>query len=574
MRSLNKKGLVGSIAALAVAVGGLGLGAATANAAETSITLNKAQAGHTYVAYKLGDYTSGKPKSDTTLESIGIQKSSAEADAAVTTAAAGIVTFDANETDHVAAVAKQTTSYSEQIRKVAENLAKADLSSITTPAPVSVTTSDAYPATLTMTLPEEGWYFIQDSYIDTSVTPNTPAKGVGILVGTTYKIGDVTYDKLENANGTLEPLGTADAKTDDTSPENPGNPGNADKEYAGSLTAGSTVEFTLTSDVPNYAGLDLDSYVYNYIDTPGVGYDRTSLKLISVTVGADEFVDTDGTLKTGVKLVDPTSAADTKTFTIEFGELFTSLLSQEATPEDPSIDDDAKYEGQQLKVVYTLTALKTATPEQLGNTYDIYDNGHRIPGGTVDPEDPTKTAKTTDGFQKVDPTGKPLAGAAFTMTFGDSTVTVLSGDVDQEGLISDAEKSATTAGDVVFHNVAKLATGEKYTVEETAAPDGYILQKVQLGLWLIDEGTASAADLQAHYSEIDDLFNLATFDADAASSEDSATAKVMNVTSLTQLPLTGAAGVILFVIVAALLAGGSVTMVMISKRNQKAGLAI
>jgi LPXTG-motif cell wall-anchored protein len=51
-------------------------------------------------------------------------------------------------------------------------------------------------------------------------------------------------------------------------------------------------------------------------------------------------------------------------------------------------------------------------------------------------------------------------------------------------------------------------------------------------------------------------------------------ATVKNVKNISQLPLTGAAGVFLFLIVAALLAGGAGTMVMISKRNKKAGMAL
>ncbi|MCI1984511.1 MAG: hypothetical protein LKJ47_07070 [Bifidobacteriaceae bacterium] len=61
MLPLKKKGLIASVAAIAMAIGGLGIGAGVANAApakiSATITLTNAQEGHTYAVYKLGSYT-------------------------------------------------------------------------------------------------------------------------------------------------------------------------------------------------------------------------------------------------------------------------------------------------------------------------------------------------------------------------------------------------------------------------------------------------------------------------------------------------------------------------------------
>lgn len=417
---------------------------------------------------------------------------------------------------------------------------------------------------------EEGWYFIQDTYTDNSVTPPTEdVKGVGILVGTSYDLDGNTYTQIKNDNGELETLSTADAKTDDPNqpdPEVPPNPADAEKNYHGSIVPGSTVEFQLTSDVPNYAGLDLDTYVYNYIDTFESGWDPEQIKITSITVGGDEFVGANNTVDPLIDVVLPADA-DGKAgeFQVKFGALFTSLLGKEETANDPNKADDAKYEGKKIVVTYTMTAKTDATTANLANDFNIYDNGHKIPGEPVDPENPNpnKVVKVTDGFLKVGPDGKALNGAKFTMTYGDSTVTVTSGDLNGDGAYDEKDKDINGDG-TVGADEAKLDT------------TGWVVfHNVEVGLWLVNEGTTAAADLQAHYNEMSDLFDLVTFgDDDAATSEDSQSVKVKNVTSLTQLPLTGAAGVILFVLVAALLAGGAVTMVMISKRNQKAALAI
>ena len=100
----------------------------------------------------------------------------------------------------------------------------------------------------------------------------------------------------------------------------------------------------------------------------------------------------------------------------------------------------------------------------------------------------------------------------------------------------------------------------KYTIEEIAAPNGYVNVGVSFSFTIAANLSGTGADQTAKPSY--------TIDADGVSSDrwglvsDGSTAEVVveNVKSITQLPLTGGAGTVLFTVVAALLIGAGVTV--------------
>ncbi|OZG65613.1 hypothetical protein BHAP_0561 [Bifidobacterium hapali] len=91
-----------------------------------------------------------------------------------------------------------------------------------------------------------------------------------------------------------------------------------------------------------------------------------------------------------------------------------------------------------------------------------------------------------------------------------------------------------------------------YTVTETAVADGYLTNvKPTFTVTIADDGTV-------------------TFGSDTWNLVDNTTKTVKNVKSITQLPLTGAAGTALFTVLGILLAGAAVTVYTKSRSTNRA----
>ncbi|MCI1984513.1 MAG: hypothetical protein LKJ47_07080 [Bifidobacteriaceae bacterium] len=284
---------------------------------------------------------------------------------------------------------------------------------------------------------------------------------------------------------------------------------------------------------------------------------------------------------------------DDGSFVVDLSPFYNSLVS--------ATGDDATYDGQQIAVVYDLKANANAEVKDLTNTFKVNNNGHEIPGDTVDPTDRTKVVDETQDLKKVNSKDAPLAGATFTLYLTDASgnkstevTSVLSGDANADGTVSPEEEAADTAGDIVFKN---LGAGT-YIIEETNAPAGYMNQSPAVKLVIgitetpsTDEETGVTTTTVAYdeaYTEVNDTYDLITLNATAGTPTDikdandnvigtatvTGSGTIKNVTSVFQLPLTGAYGIALFLILAAILAGGAVVMVTVSKRNKKAGLAL
>ena len=100
-----------------------------------------------------------------------------------------------------------------------------------------------------------------------------------------------------------------------------------------------------------------------------------------------------------------------------------------------------------------------------------------------------------------------------------------------------------------------LAAGT-YTVEETAAPTGYAQNfKVTFDVTIAQDGKVTF--MQDALKQVTPSSNGTV----------NATATVKNVKSITQLPLTGAAGTTLFTVVALLVAGAGVTVAVKSRQR-------
>ena len=327
-----------------------------------------------------------------------------------------------------------------------------------------------------------GLYLFVD--VDYSAGINKDATpSIAILVGS----GNVE-------NGVLNPLteATVDIKNQTTTVSK--------TVSAATASVGQTVTYTITSNVPQNMQY-YDNYTYTYTDTPSAGQ-TVKLDSLKVTVGGSDlnkgkdYRVTEG--KNG-----------------EFTVNITSIKQQNA--------------GDEIVVTYDaeVTEAEATGRKAVTNMVVLSDNG-------AEATDRTIITNSGFSFTKTDAQGNPLAGATFTIN--------VPGVETPFTAISDKD------GKVAFKG---LADGT-YEVNETTVPDGFQQSlKAQFKV-TIENGEAQFKGT--------DVWGLAP-------KESSDTYQVKNVKNVTQLPLTGAAGTTLFTVVALLVAGAGVAVALKSRQR-------
>ena len=343
----------------------------------------------------------------------------------------------------------------------------------------------------TVPLPAGLYLFVDADYLAGTNKDATPS--IAILVGS----GNVK-------NGVLNPLteATVDIKNQTTAVTKTVN--GADAITA---SAGQKVTYTITSYVPQNTQYYSD-YGYTYTDTPSDGQtvDFDSLK---VTV-ADKALtkDTDYTV----------AKNEDGTFTVTI----TTIENQTA--------------GAAITVTYDATVTETeATGNKIvTNMVTLSDNGAKV-------TDSTTITNGQFSFTKTDAQGKALADAEFKIEGQNGASTP-----------STATETSGSNGTVTFKG---LADGT-YKVTETNVPAGF-QQNLKAAF------TVTIANGKAVKYAGADIWGLAP----NAEVSDSDTYKVKNVKNVTQLPLTGAAGTTLFTVVALLVAGAGVAVALKSRQR-------
>jgi len=223
------KRLFAGVAAAATMLGGLAIGAATANAADApanTITINGDVNGREFTAYLLGEYTNPVVSGDA-VTSVDFNQSTAWnpsiATAAQTAAAvAPAITipaqYNGNELAWIASLSQ--TSDAARLRAFADALSSAT----SKPAPSTTVTGANGTAIISDLTP--GYYLVTDG------------DGAPILVGTNIKVGDAVYTTLND-----ETLATAFAKP--TQPTQPGKTVTGDTE--GTVSLGDVLGYTGSS---------------------------------------------------------------------------------------------------------------------------------------------------------------------------------------------------------------------------------------------------------------------------------------------------------------------------------------
>ncbi|RYN07029.1 SpaH/EbpB family LPXTG-anchored major pilin [Bifidobacterium animalis] len=512
---MNLKRVFAGVAAAATMLGGLALGATTANA-ETieiaptgTITVNNAQTGHTYTPYLFATFSNAQTVDGKTYVDIDTVPAMVATVRNAADAANGDASIPTEYTNNPAAYV--ATFDAQQLRQFADELTK----SLTGGSGQTPTTDGA---NMPISNLATGWYAITDT------SDGATVEGATAIVATPVNsTNTLVVNPKGDGQGTILVTGSYNAKSADAMA-----PTNVTKDVNDTdIHDGQLINYTVTATIPA-AAAGYEFYGFQFADTAdqGLAVDTNSVKVVN---GAGTTVPTDAVTLANHKLT-------------------------------VKIQNAKQYAGQTLTMTYNATPTfgTVVTSNTLKNTVQadaFLSQGAFNTGTTPDASsDPAFViVKTHDvTFTKVGVNGDAtLAGAEFAIknnadgkygTYANNTWTWATAEKAPLAATSDGN------GKVSFPNIAEGT----YTVEEIKAPAGYaqnLLPSFQIkvtddGVMLVSAGTLGLASTGTNGIQ------------------------VKNVKSVTQLPLTGAAGITMLVVVALLL-GGAGALIAVRSRSLK-----
>ncbi|GAA0640781.1 SpaA isopeptide-forming pilin-related protein [Bifidobacterium pullorum] len=457
----------------------------------------------------------------------------------------------------------------------------------------TMTTTTDTGASRTYTMAAPGVYLIVDEGATT--VGNAATQAIPMLVGTQIKVNVGATDKpvvpgIPDANGYLG--GVVNLKNELTPVK---------KTVSGEGATpgvGDTRTYTIAGEVPNWVGKDLSDTanpqpVFTFTDTPGKGQtvDFSSIKVYvdknnngeaeegeSITA-YDQISNPNGYVLTGTGVfASPTGSIDAD-FVSGSDPQVLSSFTVTLTAYMKTIAQDTEYIGKPVVLTYEVTVNADAVNLEgnIANTVEVNNNGSTNEASASLPKPQTIT------FRKTDRDNNDLANAQFSLVKQGDTdavkvsetttgtpgsyivdpVTGVQADgtrtVDQDGTVT--SRNPLVSGTDGMVTVAGLGEGT-YTVTETHAPDGFI--EVGLPSFTVTIGHDANGNPTVDYGKGSDPFGLVTLPTNDNP------LKVMNVRSITQLPLTGAAGITLFMVLGLLIASAGVTVYMKSRNIRKA----
>lgn len=526
---MKMRKLFAGIAAAATLLGGMALGAASAQADDTPTTVTR-DATFTFTAetaeqltnaklkaYKIGDYVQYGSGENVAYGVVTNSNNKTAVDSALK--AAGVDTTD-SEVDHLAAALNAGTldvsaarpwASPEKTRKFANALeSEGKLTAVTSftlgkPVPATNGSADAK-YTATATLPAGIYVFIDSAVATGSVTQAIP-----MIVASGTVADKVLTDPIRGAN-------TVNMK-------NTNNPEKTKEVNKTSAAIGDTLTYTLTGTIANPAPTE-----FKFTDKPGKG--------LTIKANSFQFFTEDANKTRHPESADNFHVALTDDFKGNGNATF-----------DVKVNDPSTYAGKKIVVTFEAVINDEADVENgVVNELDNYGTPVQAP--------------TTFGkfdFTKVDPDGKGIKDVTFQVKDGDTTLYfVKQGDGSYKKAASANTQGATTDvttgtnGQLSFTGLDKTKT---YTVTETKrASDAY--------LDIMPSFTVSFSK--------EDGSAVLTATSDPWGLVDTSAKTVKNIKSITQLPLTGAAGTMLFTVVALLVAGAGVTIAIKSRQNAEA----
>lgn len=524
---MKMRKLFAGIAAAATLLGGMALGATSAQADDAAGTPVTGKATFTFTAetaeqltnaklkaYKIGDYVQYGSGENVAYGVVTNSSNKTAVDFALK--AAGVDTTD-SEVDHLAAALNagqldvsdvRPWASPTATRKFADALeSKGHLTSgtdVTLSNPVAAQ-DGSYSATVSL---QAGIYV----FIDSAVATGSVTQAIPMIVASGTVADKVLTDPIQGAN-------TVNMK-------NTNNPGKTKTVGEPFAAIGDTLTYTLTGTIANPAPTE-----FKFTDKPGKG--------LTIKAGTFKFY------VNGEEISAETAASD---FTVPTAD----VTGGDNASFNVKVNDPSKYAGKTIKVTFQAVINDKADAENgVVNKLDNY--------GT-DVEAPTKF--TGFNFTKVDPDGKGIEGVTFQVKDKDGVPLyfVKQGDGSYKKAASANTQGATTDvttgtnGQLSFTGLDKTKT---YTVTETERASDAYLDIMPSFTVSFNEENGSAVLAKTTTSDPWGLVNT--------------TAKtVKNIKSITQLPLTGAAGTTLFTVVALLVAGAGVTIAIKSRQNAEA----
>lgn len=526
---MKMRKLFAGIAAAATLLGGMALGATSAQADDAAGTPVTGEATFTFTAetaeqltnanlkaYKIGDYV--QYGSDENV-AYGVVTNSANKNAVDSALkAAGVDTTD-SEVDHLAAALNagqldvsdvRPWASPEKTRKFANALeSEGKLTAVTSftlgkPVPATNGSADAK-YTATATLPAGIYVFIDSASATGSVT-----KAIPMIVAS----GTVNAEKKV----LTDPTAAATVNMKNTN--NPGKTKEVNKLFA---AIGDILTYTLTGTIANPAPTE-----FKFTDKPGTG--------LTIKAGTFKFYAND------VQISDADAATD---FSVPANDVTGSTDASF----DVTVNDPSKYAGKTIKVTFDAVVNDEASvTDGVVNKLDNYGTDIKANTGFVGFD-----------FTKVDPDSKGIEGVTFQVKDGGTALYfVKQDDGSYKKAASTNTPDATTDvktdanGKLVFTGLDATKT---YTVTETARANGNYLDIKPSFAVSFSNGVAVLAK-----TATSDPWGLVNTTAKT----------VKNIKSITQLPLTGAAGTMLFTVVALLVAGAGVTIAIKSRQNAEA----
>lgn len=524
---MKMRKLFAGIAAAATLLGGMAAGATSAQADGTAGTPVTGEATFTFTAetaeqltnanlkaYKIGDYVQYGSGENVAYGVVTNSNNKTAVDSALT--AAGVTTADGQ--DNLAAAlnagqldvsAVRPWASPKATRKFADALESEGHLTSGTDVTLSnpVAAQDgSYSATVSL---QAGIYV----FIDSAVATGSVTKAIPMIVAS----GTVNAEKKVLTNPTA--AATVNMK-------NTNNPGKTKEVNKTSAAIGDTLTYTLTGTIANPAPTE-----FKFTDKPGKG--------LTIKAGTFNFyVD-------GAQISAETAASD---FTVPTAD----VIGGDDASFDVTVNNPSKYAGKTIKVTFHAVINDDADAEDgVVNKLDNY-------GTNVE----ASTKFTGFNFTKVDPDGKGIEGVTFQVKDKDGVPLyfVKQGDGSYKKAASANTQGATTDvttgtnGQLSFTGLDKTKT---YTVTETKRASDAYLDIMPSFTVSFNEENGSAVLAKTTTSDPWGLVN---------TSEKT----VKNIKSITQLPLTGAAGTMLFTVVALLVAGAGVTIAIKSRQNAEA----
>lgn len=523
---MKMRKLFAGIAAAATLLGGMALGATSAQADDAAGTPVTGEATFTFTAetaeqltnaklkaYKIGDYVQYGSGENVAYGVVTNSSNKTAVDFALK--AAGVDTTD-SEVDHLAAALNagqldvsdvRPWASPTATRKFADALeSEGHLTSgtdVTLSNPVAAQ-DGSYSATVSL---QAGIYV----FIDSAVATGSVTQAIPMIVASGTVADKVLTDPIRDAN-------TVNMK-------NTNNPEKTKEVNKTSAAIGDTLTYTLTGVVANPAPT-----AFKFTDTPSKG--------LTIKANSFQFF----TERANAERQSEPASNFSVTLTGDFTGNGTASF-------DVKVNDPSTYAGKKIVVTFEAVINDEADVENgVVNELDNYGTPVQAP--------------TTFGefdFTKVDPDGKGIEGVTFQVKDGDTTLHfVKQGDGSYKKAASADTQGATTNvktdadGKLSFTGLDKTKI---YTVTETARANGNYLDIKPSFTVSFSNGVAVLAK-----TAISDPWGLVNTTAKT----------VKNIKSITQLPLTGAAGTMLFTVVALLVAGAGVTIAIKSRQNAEA----